>query len=85
MARPGQARDLDEARTTLDPVAAEGRVITDLASIRKVNCRAVPSGIRSVYFEVSSRVWNGWSPSFSRRSHLMFVLPSKPGSSRRSG
>ena len=33
----------------------DGRVITDFASRSNVNCRAVPSGIRSVYFDVSSR------------------------------
>ena len=59
--------------------------MTDLASITKLNCRIVRSGITIVYFEVSSRVWNGAAPSFRRRSHLTLVLPSYPGSNRRNG
>ena len=31
----------------------------DLASMSNVKMRAVPSGMKSVYFEVSSRVMNG--------------------------
>ncbi len=58
----------------------DGRVITDFASMSNVNCRAVPSGIRSVYFDVSQRVIAGWFITFSRRSHFTFVLPSHPGS-----
>ena len=37
----------------------DGEVMTDFASITKVNLRALPSGIRSVYFEVSSRAYQG--------------------------
>src|ERR1019366_8981716 len=62
-----------------------GNVMTDLASINQVNPREVPSGIRSVYFEVSSRVYHGLSPSLIRRSHLMLTLPSQPGTTSRSG
>ena len=63
----------------------DGRVMTDLASITNVNCRASPLGIRSVYFEVSSRVCQARSTSCIRRSHLMEMLPSHPGISSRSG
>jgi hypothetical protein len=38
-----------------------GEVMTDFASITQVHSRARPSGIRSVYFEVSSRLSTGWS------------------------
>src|SRR5699024_2968491 len=62
-----------------------GEVMTDLASMTQVNMRALPSAIRSVYFEVSSRVIHGLSPTFSRRSHLTFMLASQPGSTKRSG
>src|SRR6476646_7859137 len=65
--------------------SGQGKVITDLASISQVNPREVPSGIRSVYFEVSSRENHGLSPSLIRRSHLMLTLPSKPGTTSRSG
>jgi len=51
-------------------------VITDFTSMTKLNCLAVPSGSRLVYFDVSSRVSNGWSPSFRRCSHFTFMLPS---------
>src|SRR3546814_11161514 len=34
--------------------SGQGEVITELASCTKVNCRAMPFGIRSVYFEVRS-------------------------------
>ena len=57
----------------------------DFASRSNVNCRAVPSGIRSVYFDVSSRLIAGWFITFSRRSHFTFALPSQPGNSSRSG
>jgi hypothetical protein len=56
-----------------------------LASISQVKPREVPSGIRSVYFEVSSRLCHGLSPSLMRRSHLMLPLPSQPGTTSRSG
>ena len=59
--------------------------MTDFASMTKVNCRAVPSGSRSVYFAVSSRVWAGAATTLSRRSHLTWVLPSQPGTTRRRG
>jgi hypothetical protein len=35
---------------------AEGRVMTDFASITNVNMRALPFGKRSVYLDVSSLV-----------------------------
>ena len=63
----------------------DGRVMTDFASITNVNCRASPFGIRSVYFEVSSRVCQGRSTSCNRRSHLMEMFPSHPGASSRTG
>src|SRR5439155_20816732 len=62
-----------------------GDVISDLASISKLNMRALPPGSGSVYFDVSQRVMNGSVPSFRRRSHFTLVLPSQPGSSRRIG
>ena len=65
--------------------SGQGKVITDLASISQVKPREVPSGIRSVYFEVSSREYQGLSPSFILRSHLMLTLPSQPGTTSRSG
>jgi hypothetical protein len=36
-----------------------GAVMSERASMRKLNCRAVPLAKGSVYFEVSSRVMNG--------------------------
>ncbi len=63
----------------------EGLVITDFTPISKVNCSARPSGCRSVYLEVSSLVCVGSSVAFRRRSHFTFMLPSKPGSKRRTG
>ena len=74
--REGKARDR---------VFHVGQVMVDFASITNVNWRAEPSGIGSVYFDVSSRVSNGWSPNFSRRSHLMLILPSQPGRISRAG
>ena len=46
----------------------------ELVSCTKVNWRAVPSSIRSVYFEVSSRVIHGAVPTLRRRIHLMFTM-----------
>src|SRR6267143_377111 len=62
-----------------------GWVITDFTPIRNVNWRALPSGVGSVYFEVSSLACIGASRSLIRRSHFTLELPSHPGSSRRSG
>src|SRR5258705_2573200 len=62
-----------------------GVVMMDLASMTKLNCRATPEISGSVYFDVSSFDMFGWSMSLMRRSHLMDVLPSKPGSSSRAG
>ena len=59
--------------------------MTDLASMTNVYCRASPFGIRSVYLEVSSRVRYDRSTARSRRSHLIEMLPSQPGISRRNG
>ena len=39
----------------------------------KVNWRAFPSGMRSVYFDVSSRVCQGWSPTLIRRSRFTLI------------
>ena len=43
----------------ITPIRAVGHVIVDFASMANVNWRADPSGIGSVYFDVSSRVSNG--------------------------
>ena len=69
----------------LTGACGDGEVITDLASITKVNLRALPFSIRSVYFDVSSRVYQGWSPTLMRRSHFTQILPSQPGTTRRTG
>ena len=50
--------------------------MTDFASISNTNCQARPSGIRSVYLDVSSRDMNGTSLTCRLRSHLIWVLPS---------
>ena len=63
----------------------DGCVMTDFTSIGNTNCQAFPSLSRIVYFEVSSLLMTGASTSLSRRSHFTFMLPSKPGSSSRSG
>src|SRR2546425_3725656 len=63
----------------------EGRVITDLHSMAKLNCRHLPSGIGSVYRAVSLLKFHGWSPTLIRRSHFTDTLPSQPGMSARSG
>src|SRR5665213_2232303 len=75
---------------TVKPLArtgacGDGEVITDLASISKVNLRALPFSMRSEYFDVSSRVYQGSSPILMRRSHLTQRLPSQPGTTRRAG
>ena len=62
-----------------------GNVMIDLASMAKLNIRAVPSGNGSVYFDVSSRVMKGRSAISMRRIHLTFAFPSQPGSSSRAG
>ena len=53
-----------------------GSVMIDLASITKLNCRAVPSGSGSVYFDVSSRIMNGALATSMRRSHFTLADPS---------
>ncbi|PZX13008.1 hypothetical protein LX81_03385 [Palleronia aestuarii] len=77
--------DMRNAKVPVIRIAPEGKVMTDFASISMENCRALPSGMRSVYFDVSSRVMNGWSLTSRRRSHLMCVFPSNLGNSSRSG
>src|SRR5262249_20756271 len=62
-----------------------GYVMSDRASIRKLNIRDVPFANGSVYFDVSSRVMNGRSDSSIRRNHFTFVLPSQPGRNNRAG
>src|SRR6185369_11795142 len=62
-----------------------GLVMSERASIAKLNMRAVPLANGSVYFDVSSRVMKGLSDSSMRRSHFTFVLPSHPGRKRRAG
>jgi hypothetical protein len=43
----------------------------------KLNCRALPFGSGSVYFDVSSRDMFGWSMSSTRRRrHFTHMLPS---------
>src|SRR5665213_1796259 len=86
--RPDQA----SPQITVKPLACtgacgdgDGEVITDLASISKVNLRALPFSMRSEYFDVSSRVYQGSSPILMRRSHLTQRLPSQPGTTRRAG
>src|SRR5262252_10940246 len=56
----------------------DGKVITDFASMRYVKIRALPSGIRSEYFEVSSLAMYAWSVGLRLRSHFTLVLPSHP-------
>ena len=51
-------------------------VITDFASIGKVNSSERPFGCKSEYFEVSSFVIVGSAVTLRRRSHLTFMLPS---------
>ena len=76
--------DVDPALRKAQAIV-NGDVITDFASISKVKMRAVPSGIGSVYFDVSHRVIQGFVPSSRRRSHFTLLFPSKPGSSKRIG
>src|SRR5258708_12316175 len=65
--------------------SGQGKVMTDLASISQVKPREVPSGIRSVYFDVSSREYHARSPRFILPTHLLLPLPSQPGTTSRSG
>ena len=44
--------------------------MTDFTSISSVKMRDVPSGMRSVYFDVSHRVIAGWSISFQSMQPL---------------
>src|ERR1039457_5579393 len=84
--RPDQAKpEITVKPFSLSGACGDGEVMTDLASIRKVNLRALPFSSRSVYFAVSSRVYQGWSPTFIRRSHFTQTLPSQPGTTRRTG
>ena len=62
-----------------------GEVMTDFASITHVHLRAVPSSYTSVYFDVSSRLSTAMSVTSMRRSHLTHMLPSQPGTTRRTG
>ncbi len=57
----------------------------DFTSIGNTNCQAFSSLSTIVYFDVSSLVMAGPAVSLSRRSHFTFMLPSKPGSSSRTG
>src|SRR5262249_59076056 len=68
---------------TVNP--GDGWVMIDLPSSGNMNCNAFPDGSRIVYLDVSSFVMVGPAVSLMRRSHLTFMLPSKPGSSRRRG
>src|SRR5688572_19985220 len=63
----------------------DGKVMIDFTPSSKVNWRALPSGCKSEYLEVSSLVCVGPSVTLMRRSHFTFILPSQPGSSRRIG
>jgi len=60
-------------------------VITDFASMTKLNCRALPSGMRLAWPVLSIRVMYGRSTAVRRRSHLTLTLPSRPGTTSRSG
>ena len=62
-----------------------GRVISDFTSIGNTNCQDFSSLSTMVYFEVSSLAMAGPAVSLSRRSHLTFMLPSKPGTRSRTG
>src|SRR6185295_18862646 len=63
----------------------DGWVITDFTPMTKVNWRALPSGVGSVYLEVSSLACVGPCVTLMRRSHFTFELPSHPGTNRRTG
>lgn len=80
---PGQAADLDEATPIC--IFPDGVVMTYPGPCTSVNLRALALASRSVYFAVSQPVMKGSLPSLSRRSHLMFKLPSNPGSNSRTG
>src|SRR5215467_2400112 len=83
---PDQARpeiSYRPAPRTVSP--GDGWVMIDLPSSGNTNCNAFPDGSRIVYLDVSSLVMVGPAVSLMRRSHLTFMLPSKPGSSRRRG
>src|SRR2546426_12489217 len=56
----------------------EGRVITDLHSMTKLNCRHLPSGLGSGYRAASLLEFHCWSPHLVRRSHFTDTLPSQP-------
>ena len=60
-------------------------MMTDFTSIGNTNCQAFSSLSTTVYFEVSFLAMTGAATSLSWRSHFTFMLPSKPGSSRRTG
>src|SRR2546427_231388 len=78
--RPLQASPLISHHPRSGKVAGyAGDVMIDLASITKLNMRAVPLGSGSVYFAVSSRVMKGRSASSMRRIHFPVALPSPPG------
>src|SRR6185437_12428059 len=84
--RPLHARPRTSERPGADSgFSGQGKVMTDFASLTQVKPRAFPSGMSSVYFEVSSRVNHGASPTLIRRSHLTLTLPCQPGTSNRSG
>ena len=57
--RPDQAMPRISIQPGSTTSGYAGAVISERASKTKLNCRAVPSSIGSVYFEVSSRVMNG--------------------------
>ena len=64
---------------------AIAEVMTDLASITQVHLRLVPLARVSVYLLVSSRLSTAPSVTSMRRSHLTHMLPSQPGTTRRTG
>src|SRR5690348_17426437 len=81
--RPDQASpEITRNPLRLTGACGDGEVMTDFASITQVNWRALPFSMRSVYFAVSSRVYQGSSPTFRRRSHFTHMLPSHPGTTR---
>ena len=84
--RPDQATPVKTLRPLyLSGACGDGFVTTDFASMTNVCLRERPSASRSVYFDVSSRVCHGWSPTSIRRSHFTQRLPSQPGITARNG
>ena len=81
--KPGRrSRETAVRRSSWPP---DGKVMTDFASITKVNWRALPSGIRSVYFEVSSRGLERLVADLEPAQPFDVHVALNPGRKRRSG